>query len=131
MYEMKDEYLTGIQQIDEEHTHLFEIAENLYQLLQEQFLSDKYDQLTAQISELKDYTKYHFANEEAYMESILYKRMFTQKIQHQEFIDFLNDFDLDNYETQEEQDEAVAKVLDFVTDWLVRHILEQDKLIAK
>ena len=32
MYEMKDEYLTGIRMIDEEHRRLFEIAESITEI---------------------------------------------------------------------------------------------------
>ncbi len=34
MYEMKEEYLTGIPFIDEEHAKLFEIADEAYELCQ-------------------------------------------------------------------------------------------------
>ena len=32
MYELKDEYLVGIESIDNEHRVLFEIADEIYQL---------------------------------------------------------------------------------------------------
>ena len=40
MYEMKPEYYTGIQTIDQEHTRLFELAEETHQLLHDDFLRD-------------------------------------------------------------------------------------------
>ena len=92
MYEMKNEYLTGIEIIDEEHEMLFKIADKLYSLLHDQFIPDKYDYILEVIGELKEYAKKHFADEEAYMESINYKRMFTQKIQHAEFIEKMNSY---------------------------------------
>ena len=54
MFEMKDEYLVGIEMIDEEHRKLFEIAERTYQLLHNDYLSDKYDNISDILQELKD-----------------------------------------------------------------------------
>lgn len=131
MYEMKPEYFTGITLIDEEHKQLFAYANEAYDLLQEEFIPDKYDRIVAILQELRNYTKKHFADEEAYMESIQYKRIFTQKIQHQEFIDKLDNIDIDSIEAGENQDEAIIDILEFLTNWLIHHILELDTLIGK
>lgn len=133
MYEMKDEYLTGILQVDEEHKRLFEIAEETWQLLHEEFVADKYDNIRQLLTELEEYTKTHFAHEEAYMESINYKRMFTQKIQHKQFIDKLETLDIASIDGSDAQaqDAMVQDILTFLTDWLVHHILETDKLIGE
>ncbi len=133
MYEMREEYLTGIQKVDEEHKRLFEIAEETYQLLNAEFVADKYDGIRNLLQELEEYTKIHFAHEEEYMESIQYKRMFTQKMQHQNFISKLEELDIDAIDgsNAEEQDAMVEDILKFLTDWLVHHILETDKLIAQ
>lgn len=129
MYEMKTEYYTGIKQIDEEHEKLFAIAESAYQLMQQQYLADKYDHIKAVLIELRDYAMFHFADEEAYMESINYKKIFSQKIQHQNFINKLEDFNLDKLE--DDNDAFILEILEFLTDWLVHHILEMDVLIGK
>ncbi|MEG1459263.1 MAG: bacteriohemerythrin [Acetivibrio sp.] len=129
MYEMKDEYLTGIPLIDEEHKTLFSIAEEAYQLRHEEFIPDKYDNVKAILHKLRDYTLMHFEHEEAYMESITYKRMFTQKVQHDAFREKLEDFDLENID--ENTDAVVDEILVFLTNWLVHHILENDKLIGE
>lgn len=128
MYEMKDEYLTGIEQIDNEHRRLFEIAEELYQLSKEEFVPDKYDNIRNLLNELREYTKTHFNHEEAYMESIGYKRMFMQKVQHDAFCKQLDEWDLEDID--EQQDEMIENILSHVTDWLINHILEQDKQIG-
>ncbi len=133
MYEMKDEYLTGINLIDTEHRRLFEIAEETYQLSRQDFIPDKYDQINNLLGELKDYTIMHFEHEEEYMEKIGYKRIFTQKIQHEEFrnklIELMDSEKLEG--SQEEQNKMVDEMLGFLTDWLINHILNNDKLIGK
>lgn len=129
MYELKEEFLTGIEEIDREHKRLFEIADELYELKCEEFIPDKYDNIRKILEELKDYTLTHFAHEEAYMQSIGYKRMFTQKSQHDALRQIMQEWDLDAID--ENQDEAIEEMLRIVTDWLVNHILNQDKLIGK
>ena len=132
MYEMKDEYLTGIEQIDVEHTRLFEIAEETYQLKNDDFIPDKYDQIRALFEELKEYTKMHFQHEEEYMESIGYKKLFTQKVQHEAFIKWLEDQELEGVDDEyEDQDADIETILNYLADWLVHHILETDKQIPK
>lgn len=129
MYEMKDEYLTGIEQIDREHRRLFEIAEEVYQLRQNPYIPDKYDNIQDVLLELKDYTIQHFAHEEEYMESIRYKHMFMQKVQHDEFRDKLEQLGLEDLD-KISSDEVIDEILGFLTDWLVNHILHTDKLIG-
>ncbi|MBP3459421.1 MAG: hemerythrin family protein [Lachnospiraceae bacterium] len=129
MYEFKDEFLTGIEQIDREHKKLFEIANELYELKNEEFIPDKYDNIREILTELKEYTITHFEHEEEYMKSIGYKRMFTQLSQHNALREIINEWDLDAID--ENQDEAIDDMLHTVTDWLVNHILNQDKLIGQ
>lgn len=129
MYEMKEEYKIGIDSIDEQHKKLFELTEKTYQLFKNDFALDKYDKIIHLIEELKDYTVFHFKTEEEYMESIGYKRMFTQKVEHEAFIKKLDDVDLKTIDR--DQDEYIIKLLQFLNDWLVEHILEKDMLIGK
>ena len=70
MYEMKEEYYTGIPQIDAEHKRLFEIAESAYELRRNEFIPDKYDNIRDLLEELREYTKEHFKHEEEYMEKM-------------------------------------------------------------
>ena len=131
MYEMKKEYFTGIPMIDEEHAQLFAYANQIYELLQDEFVADKYDNIRDLLGKLEDYAKHHFADEEAYMESIQYKKIFTQKVQHQAFVDELDKYDLDVIDQAENQQEVISNLLTFVTDWLVEHILNLDTQIGK
>ena len=131
MYEMKPEFFTGIELIDNEHRQLFDYANQIHDLLHAEFVPDKYDNIVDILGKLRDYTKKHFADEEAYMESIQYKKIFTQKVQHQAFIDELDKLNLDEISEVENQEETIGNLLSFVTDWLIHHILEVDTLIGK
>ena len=129
MYEMKKEFETGIDFIDEQHAKLFEIANNTYNLLNDEFTIDKYDKVLDLLSELKEYTKFHFKAEEEYMDSINYKRRFTQKIAHDAFIKQMDEFDLKQID--EDPDKHIVQILNFLNSWLIEHILHNDKLIGK
>ncbi len=129
MYEMKPEYYTGIEFIDEEHQKLFEIANTAYELLMNEFIPDKYDYIMDVVNELRDYAKYHFDHEEAYMNSIKYKRFLTQKVYHDDFIEKINEYDANIVD--EKQKDSLLELLEFLTTWLVEHIYKQDKLIAE
>ena len=128
MYEFKEEYVTGIESVDGEHRRLFEIADEAYVLSKEEFLVDKYDQVRHILSELKDYALEHFEHEEAYMESIQYKQMFIQKVQHDQFRQKINDMNLEHLD--ENTDDMLADILNYLTNWLINHILEHDKQIG-
>ena len=129
MYEFKEEFKTGIPQIDEEHKKLFEIADQIYELKNEEFVHDKYDNIRAILEQLREYTDTHFTHEEEYMRSIGYKNMFMQKVQHDALRQQMAEWDLDSID--ENQDEAIDQMLTIVTDWLVNHILGYDKKIGK
>ncbi|WP_252230042.1 MULTISPECIES: hemerythrin family protein [unclassified Clostridium] len=129
MYEMKEEFKTGIKFLDEQHKKLFEIADKAYNLLTNNFTLDKYDSVVYIIEELKNYTTFHFKSEEEYMDSINYKRRLSQKIAHGQFIEQLNNIDLKIVD--ENQDESIKEILEFLNTWLTEHILYCDKIIGK
>jgi hemerythrin len=129
MYEMKPEYYSGIDFIDQEHAKLFSIANEAYELLMDQFIPDKYDYIVEVIQQLKDYTKFHFQHEEEYMLSIGYKRYLSQKVAHTDFIEKIESFDTNIID--EKQKETLLELLDFLNEWLINHIFKKDKLIAE
>jgi hemerythrin-like metal-binding domain len=129
MYEMKPEYFTGIDLIDQEHTRLFELAQETHDLLYDSFLVDKSDKIVELVSELINYTRTHFAHEEEYQKSIQYPYITQHAAQHRQFEDRLAEFDLSG--SEDEQDEIAQDLLDFLTDWLINHIQRVDKKLVK
>lgn len=127
-YEFTDDYLTGIKLIDKEHEHLFEIANETYDLLKNEFVTDKYDRIVALLEELKDYTKTHFAHEEEYMKSINYQYIWSEIHQHRTFEKKLDDIDLKKLD--DSQQEYILEILDFLTKWLSGHIKGADRRIG-
>ena len=127
-YEFTDDYLTGIKSIDKEHEHLFEIANETYDLLKNEFVTDKYDRIVALLEELKDYTKTHFAHEEEYMKSINYQYIWSEIHQHRTFEKKFDDIDLKKLD--DSQQEYILEILDFLTKWLSGHIKGADRRIG-
>lgn len=129
MYEFKEEYKTGIESIDQEHRKLFEIADRAYETLMNDFIADKYDYILDILNELKDYAATHFKHEEEYMMSINYRKLISQKAAHNDFIEKLSEYDLNKMD--ENQKDAILEILEFLSDWLVNHIMKSDKLISE
>lgn len=127
MITWKPEYATGIPVCDEQHAKLFEIADRAYTLLQNDLSLDKYDKILAILEELKEYTLYHFASEEAHMKSIGYSKFLSHKVEHDDFIEKINGVDL--YKVDENQEQYITEILNFLVDWIDKHIIGRDKFI--
>ena len=129
MYQWSDEYSLGIEEIDQQHRRLIEIANQIYEIMNDQWRLDKYNQILEVLGELKDYTIYHFKSEEEYMAKIGYKKRFSHAIEHSAFVEKLNAVDLRDID--EKQDKYLRDLLGFITDWVVNHIMTTDKLYAQ
>lgn len=126
-YGFTDKYLTGIEIIDEEHKELFRIIEEVQQIIKNNLLFDKYDQIISLIDDLRNYTKDHFKDEEEYMASIGHDGLEAQKVAHELFISRLDTLDMKDIDTN--QEEILEEIMAFLTEWLVNHILNMDKKI--
>ena len=127
MIAWKEEYNTGVELIDEQHRKLLEIANRAHVLLTDDFRMDKYDEIISILGELKEYTVYHFASEEAYMAEIQYSRLLSHKVEHNDFIEKINGVDLEEIDRNHNQ--SLLKILDFIVAWIDSHIIKKDKLI--
>lgn len=125
----KEEFIIGIDHIDEQHKKLFEIANRAYEILKSDLYVDKYNKIVEVIEELKEYTIFHFKAEEEYMLSIGYKKFFSQKVEHTDFIEKIKNINLEEIDT--DQDKYLLELLEFVVDWIGSHILEKDKLMTE
>ncbi|EQB86705.1 hypothetical protein M918_12615 [Clostridium sp. BL8] len=104
---------------------LFEISSRAYELLNNSLAIDKYDRIMEIISELKDYTVFHFSQEEEYLIKNNYKKLLSHKIEHDAFIRKFAEIDLNKVEYQ--QDAYILDILEFLSKWIIDHILIRDK----
>ena len=63
------------------------------------------------------------------MESIHYDGLEAQKRAHDAFVTRLEEMDLEHID--ENQQETLEELLEFLTQWLVNHILNSDKKIGQ
>ena len=94
LFAFTDKYKTGIELVDDEHRRLFEIIDQTYTLIHDDFAHDKYDQIMHLLEQLKDYTEFHFNDEEELMERIGYPDINSQKKAHSAFIEKLVNIDI-------------------------------------
>lgn len=128
MIAWKEEYTTGIPVCDEQHRKLVEIAQRAFALLKNDLSLDKFDKILVIMEELKDYTVYHFKSEEEYMKTVGYSKFLSHKVEHDDFIEKVNAIDL--YKVDDNQDQYITEILNFLVNWIDKHILGRDKLIT-
>ena len=119
MIRWQDKYALGVVEIDEQHRKLFEIAGEIEALLNDEFITDKYDDIVAILGELK-----HFKDEEEFMLSNKFPMFLTHKMMHNDFVEKIESIDLSKVDN--EQNLYLKEILNFVDEWLVEHILVED-----
>lgn len=124
----KDEYEIGLKSVDEQHKKLFELAGEIYELVKISNDIDKFDKIVEVLQELKDYTVFHFAEEEAYMLETRYPKFFAHKAMHETFIEKVSSVNITSLD--DNQTDYLLEMLTFVLDWLQNHILKVDKEIV-
>ena len=126
-----DAFKTGIDLVDNEHKRLFEIIHDTNDLIHEELLHDKYDEIMRLLTELREYTEFHFGDEEALMERIHYPEIAAQKRAHSAFVARLVEIDLSELESLDDnQQDYLLELIDFLLSWLTNHILACDKKIG-
>ena len=127
-----DRFKTGIALVDDEHRTLFEIIKETNDLICAELLHDKYDKIMELLEKLRDYTEFHFHDEETLMERIGYPELEAQKRAHAVFIERLVDIDLDTLDSIDNDQQAyLLDLINFLIGWLSNHILGSDKKIGE
>ena len=124
----KDEYLTGIEAVDEEHKELVKILDELHYLISNDDSDDKYDKILNLAKYFRNYIQIHFKNEEEYMESIQYEGLEVQQLAHEVFIARLELMNLDEFDMSRQNE--LEEDVEAMTEWLVAHITHMDKNIG-
>ena len=117
----KDSYSVGIAQLDDDHKKLIDLL-NKFQTAYEYHTGEEFERKA--LSDLVDYTKYHFQHEEELLQEHAYPDFDAHKAQHVAMIAeverFLKDYDARGHEALE----GVAK---YLQGWLINHINGTDK----
>mgnify|MGYP001164099651 FL=1 len=78
------------------------------------------------ISDLEEYTKYHFAREEKLMEKDNLPGLDEHKRSHQAFVEWLDTVRQTFAISQHARSVLIDTVYDYLQDWLKNHILQID-----
>ena len=116
----------GIDSIDEQHKKLVEMCNNAFEWsknMTEDY--DYFDDINKLLSEISDYTEYHFNYEEELLRKYNYEEFTQHSIEHKFFVKKLQK--LEKKDVDDNQQKFIVELSQFLFDWLVHHIMETDK----
>lgn len=131
MFEFTTDCIIGVELLDEEHKHLFSLIHSIMDMLQNNYLPDRYDDIKDLLKELEHYAEQHFEHEEAYMKKIRDPELFLQRSQHMVFRNKVRDWGFMDIEDVEEQTRILEEMMLFLAEWLYQHIIGSDIMIGK
>ncbi|HYD30935.1 MAG TPA: bacteriohemerythrin [Azospirillaceae bacterium] len=121
--EWNDAYSIDHGSVDDDHMHLFRLFNDFSRAVRD----DKAEPAVKPfLDELMNYTKYHFAREEALMARMKYPDLPSHQESHQRFITQV-DVIIADYRAGKKVE---GFLLDFVMTWLSGHILIIDKRVS-
>jgi hemerythrin-like metal-binding protein len=128
MIEWKDEYLIGVEHIDNQHQSLFAKVVEFSEIV-EAGVEENKEEIIAGIKFLKEYALKHFSDEEAYQQSINYPEFPEHQAQHKSFVQTVlnteRELKASNYAEVD-----VRKLLNTLSVWLVFHVANSDQKLA-
>jgi hemerythrin len=114
-------YSVKVKSCDDDHKKLFDMINTLHDAMRAGHGNEKIQGI---VTELANYTKYHFGREEALFSRTNYPDATAHHGEHQAFINKVADFQKDLAAGKGGQSIAVAQ---FLNDWLVHHIKQSDQ----
>ena len=131
MFQFTKDCMLGIEQIDKEHQHLFELINDGIEILQNEYVGEHYREIKELLAELEEYAEEHFSHEEAYMEKIRDPELILQRTQHMFFREKIREWSFYNIDEEESQRELLGDLMKFLAKWLYHHIIGSDVMIGK
>jgi hemerythrin len=116
-----DTYKVNVQRCDQDHQKLFSLFNELYKAMSKGNVNETIREV---VRELSEYTKTHFAAEEALLERANYPGLAAHRLAHQDFIAQVKKFEED---IENGGNPNLIAVLGFLKDWLSKHIKQNDR----
>ncbi|MCH5251712.1 MAG: hemerythrin family protein [Lachnospiraceae bacterium] len=131
MFHFTEDCILGMEEIDNEHRHLFDLINQVMGMVQSEYKGDQYSDIKELLDELEEYADMHFAHEEAYMEEICDPELIIQRPQHMFFRESVMEYMVQNIDDDESQQMLLEELMHFLAKWLYHHILGSDIMIGK
>jgi len=120
----KPEYSVGVDVLDDQHRRLFEIVNRAYDAVKHRNVAPITHEL---LKQLVEYTEYHFRTEEALMK----KGRFPEYEAHMQIhLKLTNNIKTFQRRVLNGELKLDSEILEFLQEWLVVHICEEDKRYA-
>ena len=119
-------FKVGHPMIDSQHKRLFEIADELYELIMAPEEKREAD-TTLVLQDCAKYVNFHFAFEEKLMRDSKYEDVEGHLNQHKAFTTYVASLMSDSSRGSKVD---LEKLYEFLSDWLVKHICLEDKKLA-
>jgi hemerythrin len=120
-FDWNNNYSVNIKEIDEQHKTWLKILNKLDEAI---MLGESSNVLGRTVEDALEYTKSHFSMEETLMKNYGYPDFDFHKQKHDDLIIELNSL----LERNEKNETGLAiDVMGTLGDWLIKHILEEDK----
>lgn len=124
LFPWSDIYSVKIGIVDGQHKKLVDIINRLHDAMREGQARERLGQI---LSDLIQYTQFHFSTEEKLMESRGYPDYVQHKVEHDRLASTVLDL---QRKFQKNEIGLTVDVMQFLKDWLVKHILGSDKKYA-
>ena len=122
-----DDYVLGVEAIDEQHKAFFEASHRLYDAI----LNCEGEKMVEEsVAFLREYAKQHFQTEEGYMAKHAYPHLDQHKKLHKEFLEVLDGL-IDELALFGPSQHLADRALEISQEWLINHIIEEDTLYAQ
>ena len=125
MIEWNDSLSIDIEEIDLQHKSLVDMINRVHDMMS-QGQTDK-EGVLGILSDMGAYAAEHFSTEERYMDKYKYPQAPLHKVRHSDFIEKVTQV---NKQLAAGSGRTYMEVLNFLTDWLVNHINETDKVMG-
>jgi hemerythrin len=126
LIDWSDEYLIGIDKIDEQHKEFFAKVHRVYEACLE---SEGENVVQETLDFLKNYAIEHFRSEEAFMREYEYPDVEEHSKLHAEFLDEYTKLS-DEFSDLGTSQVLADNIVDTVQNWLIEHIADADRYYA-
>jgi hemerythrin-like metal-binding protein len=114
----------GIERVDSQHKMLVKIVNAWLRAVENKRDARVIDNV---IRRLREYTVYHFNDEEAFMEEIDYPDLYEHRQEHLRLKQQVKDYQRNIYK---HENITTNELRDFLTKWLIAHVLGSDMAIG-